>query len=74
MVRHVGARSAVASQASCNPVWGTAGRARLNAGEAAEAVLADLIARGGGEAIRQAHLTGADGRVAAHTGAGCTGW
>ncbi|MDK3073502.1 DUF1028 domain-containing protein [Sedimentitalea sp. JM2-8] len=74
VVPYVGARVAVASQAFCNPVWGTEGRARLAAGEAAQAVLADLAARDEGRAIRQAHMMGADGRFAAHTGADCIDW
>ncbi|MCK0168183.1 DUF1028 domain-containing protein [Jannaschia sp. S6380] len=67
-------RVAVASQAFCNPVWGTEGRARMEAGEGAEAVLADLVARDEGRAIRQAHLMDAEGRFAAHTGADCVDW
>lgn len=65
---------AVASQAFCNPVWGTEGRARLMAGESAEDVLADLVARDEGRAIRQAHMMDAKGRFAAHTGAECVDW
>ena len=68
------ARVAVASQAFCNPVWGTEGRARLSAGEAAETVLSDLVARDDGRAIRQAHMMDATGTCAAHTGAECVDW
>ncbi len=71
VVPFVGAQVAVASQAFCNPLWGTEGRARLAAGEAAEAVLADLVARDEGRAIRQAHMMDAQGGFAAHTGADC---
>jgi uncharacterized Ntn-hydrolase superfamily protein len=74
VVPFLGARTAVASQAFCNPNWGTEGRARLEAGEGAEAVLSDLAARDGGQAIRQAHMIDAEGRFAAHTGAGCVDW
>ncbi|MEM7488099.1 MAG: DUF1028 domain-containing protein [Pseudomonadota bacterium] len=70
----LGRASAVASQAFCNPVWGTEGRARLDAGEAAETVLADLVSRDEGQAIRQAHMMDAHGRFAAHTGADCVDW
>ncbi|MEL6887855.1 MAG: DUF1028 domain-containing protein, partial [Pseudomonadota bacterium] len=65
---------AVASQAFCNPVWGTEGRARMIAGEAAQDVLADLVARDEGRAIRQAHVMDAQCRFAAHTGADCVDW
>ncbi|MEO0670040.1 MAG: DUF1028 domain-containing protein [Pseudomonadota bacterium] len=65
---------AVASQAFCNPVWGTEGLSRMMAGEAAQDVLDDLVARDGGRAIRQAHMMDAQGRFAAHTGADCVDW
>ena len=65
---------AVASQAFCNPVWGTEGRARMMAGEAAKDVLDDLVARDEGRAIRQAHMMDGQGRFAAHTGADCVDW
>ncbi|MDB2407437.1 DUF1028 domain-containing protein [Jannaschia sp.] len=74
VVPWVGARSAVASQAFCNPIWGTEGRARLETGEAADTVLADLVSRDAGEAIRQAHMMDVEGRFAAHTGADCVDW
>ncbi|MBM7066034.1 DUF1028 domain-containing protein [Actibacterium sp. 188UL27-1] len=74
VVPYVGAQVAVASQAFCNPIWGTEGRARLNAGEAAETVLADFIARDDGQAIRQAHVMDKTGTFAAHTGADCVDW
>lgn len=65
---------AVASQAFCNPIWGTEGRARMTAGEAAEDVIADLAARDEGQAIRQAHMMDAHGAFAAHTGSDCVDW
>ena len=73
-VPYVGSRSAVATQAFVNPLWGTEGLRRLEAGEPAEAVLADFAARDGGQAIRQCHMTDADGRFVAHTGAECIDW
>ncbi len=74
VVPYVGANVAVASQAFCNPVWGTEGRTRLAAGERTEAVLADLVARDAGQVHRQAHLMDAKGRFAAHTGTECVDW
>ncbi|WP_424987110.1 DUF1028 domain-containing protein [Microbulbifer sp. S227A] len=74
MVPYVGSRSAVASQAFCNPVWGTEGRDRLQAGECAGAVLADFVKRDAGQAIRQCHMMDAEGHFVAHTGDDCTGW
>jgi uncharacterized Ntn-hydrolase superfamily protein len=65
---------AVASQAFCNPIWGTEGRARMMAGESAQEVLANLAARDEGRAIRQAHAMDAQGNFAAHTGADCVDW
>lgn len=70
----VGARSAVASQAFSNPVWGSEGLRRLEAGEAAQAVLDDLVRRDTGQAARQAHLMDAHGNFAAHTGDDCVEW
>ncbi|MEM9638331.1 MAG: DUF1028 domain-containing protein, partial [Pseudomonadota bacterium] len=45
VVPYVGAKVAVASQAFCNPLWGTEGRTRLRDNEPAAAVLADLVSR-----------------------------
>ncbi len=73
LVPYVGPRTAVASQAFCNPLWGTEGRTRLET-ESAETVLADLVARDAGQAIRQAHMMDATGAFAAHTGADCVDW
>ena len=70
----MGPQVAVASQAFCNPIWGTEGRARLALGEPPETVLADFKARDAGQAIRQAHMMGRDGTFAAHTGADCIDW
>lgn len=74
VVPFVSDKVAVASQAFCNPVWGTEGRARMMAGEAADAVLTDLVARDEGRAIRQAHMMDIDGRFTAHTGSDCVDW
>ncbi len=74
VVPFVGRDVAVASQAFCNPLWGTEGRVRLLAGEAADAVLADLVSRDEGCALRQAHLLDRDGAFAAHTGDACIDW
>lgn len=74
VVPYVADKVAVASQAFCNPIWGTEGRTRMENGERAEAVLADLVARDEGRAIRQAHLMDAQGRFAAHTGDDCVDW
>jgi uncharacterized Ntn-hydrolase superfamily protein len=46
----------------------------LAKGEAGADVLADLVARDGGQAIRQIHAVDATGTPAAHTGADCVDW
>lgn len=74
LVPHVGRQAAFATQAFVNPVWGTEGLARLEAGEPAAAVLADLVARDRGQAQRQAHAMDARGGIAAHTGSDCVPW
>lgn len=74
LVPHVSASAAIASQAFVNPLWGTEGLPRLDAGEAASGVIADFIARDGGQSIRQAHMIGRDGQIAQHTGADCVPW
>ena len=74
VVPFVSGKVAVASQAFCNPIWGTEGRARMEAGESAEAVISDLASRDEGRAIRQAHMMDLDGKFAAHTGADCVDW
>ncbi|MFN2287481.1 MAG: DUF1028 domain-containing protein [Chromatocurvus sp.] len=75
LVPHIrGNRATVATQAFVNPLWGLEGANRLAAGEAADAVLADLVARDGGQTQRQAHMIDAAGRIAAHTGAECVTW
>ncbi len=74
MVPYVSARSAFASQAFINPLWGLDGLARLDQGDAADRVLADLIDGDEGQANRQAHMIAPDGRIAQHTGAQCVDW
>lgn len=75
LVPHIrGKRSAVATQAFVNPLWGLEGADRMSAGETADAVLADLVARDGGQAQRQAHMIDAKGQIAAYTGADCVTW
>lgn len=74
VVPFVSGSVAVASQAFCNPVWGTEGRACMMAGAGANDVLDDLAARDEGRAIRQAHMMDQQGRFAAYTGEGCVDW
>lgn len=74
LVPWLGRGVAVATQAFVNPLWGAEGIDRLEAGEAADAVLADLVARDAGQAQRQAHMMDATGRFAAHTGTDCIDW
>jgi uncharacterized Ntn-hydrolase superfamily protein len=74
VVPYVSDKVAVASQAFCNPIWGTEGRTRMENGESADAVLADLASRDEGRAIRQAHMMDAQGHFAAHTGDDCVDW
>ena len=75
LVPHLrGGKCAVATQAFVSPIWGIEAADRLARGEAAAEVVADLVARDGGEAIRQIHMVDAAGRTAAHTGADCVDW
>lgn len=75
LVPHIrGNRATVATQAFVSPLWGLVGADRLAAGEAADTVIADFVARDGGQAQRQAHMIDAHGRIAAHTGADCVTW
>ncbi|SDX58029.1 DUF1028 domain-containing protein [Litoreibacter albidus] len=73
-VPYVGPRTAVATQAFANPVWGTEGRKRLEAGEKAQDVIADFTERDEGRDIRQCHMMDAAGHFAVHTGNGCVDW
>jgi uncharacterized Ntn-hydrolase superfamily protein len=75
LVPHVrGGKCAVATQAFVSPIWGLEAAERLAAGEAGADVVADLVARDGGQAIRQIHMIDSAGAVAAHTGANCVDW
>lgn len=74
MVPFVSARSAFASQAFINPLWGVDGLPRLDQDEAPEQILASLVQADKGQASRQAHMIGPDGRIAQHTGTGCVPW
>lgn len=74
VVPFVSGTVAVASQAFCNPIWGSEGRARLMAGESSATVLKDLVTRDEGRAIRQAHMMDAKGKFAVHTGEDCVDW
>ncbi|WP_292287474.1 DUF1028 domain-containing protein [Marivita sp.] len=74
LVPHIGASSAVATQAFVNPLWGTEGLARLEAGEPANVVLADFVSRDEGQHIRQCHMLDSAGNFAAHTGRECVDW
>ncbi|KAA0917694.1 DUF1028 domain-containing protein [Aquicoccus porphyridii] len=74
VVPYVGRRVAVATQAFVNPLWGTEGRRRLEAGKTAEALLAEFAARDAGRDIRQCHMLDATGNFAAHTGVDCVDW
>jgi len=69
-----GGKCAVATQAFVSPIWGMEAADRIAAGEASADVVADIVARDGGQAIRQIHLVDAAGRVTAHTGANCVDW
>lgn len=75
LVPHIrGGRCAVATQAFVSPIWGLEAAGRLAKGEAAEAVVADLVARDSGQAQRQIHMIDSAGRSAAHTGGQCIDW
>jgi len=74
LVPHIRHNMAMATQAFVNPMWGVEGAQRLSAGESATAVMADFVMRDGGQAIRQAHMIGADGQCVVHTGKECIDW
>ncbi len=75
LVPHLrGGKCAVATQAFVSPIWGMEAADRLAKGESGDDIVADLVARDAGQAIRQIHMVDATGRVAAHTGAGCVDW
>ena len=69
-----GGVAALSTQALINPMLAWHAMPRLRAGEAPEAVLADLLAGDAGREHRQAHVLMADGRIVAHTGSACVSW
>jgi len=75
LVPHIrGGTCAVATQAFVSPIWGLEAADRLARGETGADVLADMVARDSGQAIRQIHVVDSTGTVAAHTGADCVDW
>lgn len=74
MVPYMSSQAAFASQAFVSPMWGIEGLKMLEAGGAADDVLADLVARDAGQANRQAHMIDMQGRIAQHTGEACVDW
>jgi uncharacterized Ntn-hydrolase superfamily protein len=65
---------AIATQALANVSYGPRGLSLLEAGATAPQVLEILVLSDDLPDRRQAGIVDAQGRVAAHTGAGCTGW
>jgi uncharacterized Ntn-hydrolase superfamily protein len=75
IVPHIrGGIGAVATQAFVNPLNGIDGLAMLGAGQAPEAIAAELAARDDGRDQRQFHVIDATGRNAAFTGEKCIDW
>jgi len=69
-----GGTGAMATQAFVNPLNGIDGLAMLGAGQAPEAIAAELAARDDGRDQRQFHMIDATGRNAAFTGEKCIDW
>ena len=67
-------KGAVATQALVNPLYGIDGLQLIRDGVGAQDVVRILTSRDEGQAHRQVHVLGADGRFAAHTGAACVSW
>jgi uncharacterized Ntn-hydrolase superfamily protein len=67
-------RGAVCTQALINPLYGPDGLQLIRDGVGAADVVRLLTSRDPGQAHRQLHVLGADGRFAAHTGAECVQW
>jgi len=65
---------AVCTQALINPLYGPAALDLLRAGLAPAEVVARVIDKDPGAAMRQLHLVDARGRVAQHTGPSCVDW
>jgi len=62
---------AVATQSYTEQSYGHFGLSLMKAGRSPEEALVGLVAADSGERLRQVGVVDADGRVAAHTGAGC---
>ena len=69
-----GGVAALATQALINPMYAVHAMPRLRDGAAPAGVAAALVAADPGRDQRQFHIVDAQGRIAQHTGSGCTGW
>lgn len=69
-----GGVAAMSTQALVNPMHIVRAAPRLRAGEAPEAIIADLLAGDPGMLQRQVHIIDAQGRIAQHTGPDCVTW
>src|SRR3954470_463236 len=67
-------KGAVCTQALLNPLYGIDGLKLIRDGVGAQDIVRILTSRDEGQAHRQLHVLGADGRFAAHTGAECVSW
>jgi uncharacterized Ntn-hydrolase superfamily protein len=65
---------AIATQALANLSWGPRGLDALEGGATAAEALADLVRSDERPERRQAGIVDATGRVACHTGSGCSAW
>ena len=69
-----GGVAALATQELINPVYASAGMARLRAGEAPDAIASALLAEDAGSDHRQLHMIDARGCIAQWTGCDCVAW
>jgi uncharacterized Ntn-hydrolase superfamily protein len=67
-------KGAIATQALLNPLYGIDGLKLISDGVGAQDLVRLLTSRDEGQAHRQLHVLGADGKFAAHTGAECVPW
>ncbi|MFI5001296.1 MAG: DUF1028 domain-containing protein [Reyranellales bacterium] len=67
-------KGAVCTQALINPLYGPHGLRLIREGVGAADIVRILTAPDTGRNHRQLHVMGADGRIAAHTGAECVPW
>jgi uncharacterized Ntn-hydrolase superfamily protein len=67
-------KGAVATQALVNPLYGIDGLKLIRDGVGAQDVVRILTSRDRGQAHRQVHVLGTDGKFAAHTGVECVPW